>query len=377
MAQEFSDKFQASCNAAKYKSQNRKHQKQVKKPNMPNRYITPPNVFHLSFGILCFLFASCQLPVREKNGRAVSSVAGTLNTPDAVNEEYIMITAAVNLPLYVHHEQTAFKNWGRQMGVKTTVLGNEEWDVQKIVEIIEQVIHERPTGLLINGTDPGLATAINKVADAGIPVVVYDSEIEGSHPNCFIGSDWYSMGYKQGERVVQLTGGKGKVACLGILGMSNQEAGMQGLQDALKQSPGITFIGKYNDAANLETAAKVTSDVITANPGITAICGFTSATGPGIALAVREAGKTGKIKVTTVDFEPEHLKLIQDGVIQYTVGQKRELFGSYGAQLLFDRAHRKNLFSNNDPAAGVNPMPVHVNTGLIEIDQSNVKYFIY
>ena len=110
-----------------------------------------------------------------------------------------MITAAVNLPLYVRHEQAAFKKWGLNHNIRTTVLGNEEWDVQKSIEIIEQVIHQHPSGLLINGTDPGLATAINKAVDAGIPVVVYDSEIPGSRPNCFIGSDWFSMGYHQGE----------------------------------------------------------------------------------------------------------------------------------------------------------------------------------
>ena len=66
--------------------------------------------------------------------------------------------------------------------------------------------------------------------DAGIPVVVYDSEIPGSHPNCFIGSDWYSMGYHQGEKLGQLINGKGKVACLGLLGLSNQEDGFRGLE---------------------------------------------------------------------------------------------------------------------------------------------------
>jgi len=161
-----------------------------------------------------------------------------------------------------------------QMGVPVSVLGNDEWDVQKIVEIIEQVINQKPSGILINGTDPGLATVINKVADAGIPVVVYDSEIPGSHPNCFVGSDWYSMGYKQGEKVVKLTGGKGKVACIGLLGQKNQEDGFRGLQDALKKFPDIEFVGKYNDAANLENAAKVTSDIISANPDIAAICGL-------------------------------------------------------------------------------------------------------
>jgi ABC-type sugar transport system substrate-binding protein len=161
-----------------------------------------PALYWLIMSLSVFI-ASCELPAREKNDQTSFETINNVDTLQAINEEYIMITAAVNLPLYVRHEQAAFKNWGKQMGVKTAVLGNEEWDVQKTVEIIEQVIHEHPTGLLINGTDPGLATSINKAVDAGIPVVVYDSEIPGSHPNCFIGSDWYSMGYKQGERVAR------------------------------------------------------------------------------------------------------------------------------------------------------------------------------
>jgi len=336
-------------------------------------------VFRITYFILIswIIVTSCELPARQKNSISAAGNSSAEDTLNAANEEYIMITAAVNLPLYVSHEQAAFKKWGNLTGVKTTVLGNEEWDVQKTIEIIEQVIHQRPSGLLINGTDPGLATSINKAVDAGIPVVVYDSEIPGSHPNCFIGSDWYSMGYHQGEKIAQLINGKGKVACLGLLGLSNQEDGFRGLQDALKKFPTIEFTGKYNDAANLETAAKVSADIIAAHPDISAICGFTSATGPGIALAVKEAGKTGKIKISTVDFEPEHLKLIREGIIQYAVGQKRELFASYGAQLLYNMAHRKNSFSANDAVAGVNPMPVHINTGLIEIDSSNIKYFPY
>jgi len=326
--------------------------------------------------VLMVALITCELPAREKKQVANES-NGFVNTVENRNEEYVMVTAAVNLPLYVKHEQTAFIKWGKQAGVKVAAIGNDEWDVQKIVEIIEQVINQKPSGILINGTDPGLATVINKVADAGIPVVVYDSEIPGSHPNCFVGSDWYSMGYKQGEKVVKLTGGKGKVACIGLLGQKNQEDGFRGLQDAFKNYPGIQFIGKYNDAANLENAARVTSDLIAAHPDISAICGFTSATGPGIAVSVKEAGKAGSIKITCVDFEPEHLKLIKENVIQYTVGQKRDLFGSYGGQILYDIVHKKTIFSNNDVAAGVNPAPVHVNTGLIEIDTANIKYFPY
>lgn len=328
--------------------------------------------------IFIFGLISCELPERNSdNSNIISNLAEDNTDYSQVdpNEEYVMVTTAINLPLYVRHDQAAFKAWGEKMGVKTTILGPSEWDVPAQIATIEQVIPTKPAGLLINGTDPGIAQAINKAVEAGIPTVVYDSEIPGSKRHCFIGSDWYQMGYAQGKRMAQLIDGQGKVAVMGILGMSNMEAGFQGFKDAIKDFPNIIFLGTYDDKANVEAAARLAADLITANPDLAGIGGFDSNSGPGIALAVKEANKVGKIKITTVDAEPEHLQLVREGVIDFLVGQKRELFTWYGAQFLFDMKHRTNRFSINDLQSGVAPIPYSINTGLIEIDKNNIANF--
>lgn len=321
----------------------------------------------------------CQTPPRP-NEKIKSSLSETdkFITADEVspNEEYVMITTAINLPLYVNHDEKAFKEWGEKKGVRTSILGPAEWDVPGQISTIEQVIPSKPAGLLINGTDPGIAQVIRKAVDAGIPTVVYDSEIPNSGRDCFIGSDWYEMGKLQGERMAKIINGQGKVACLGILGMENMEAGFKGFQDVLKKFPEIEFIGKYDDKANVETAAHITADLLAANPDLAGIAGFDSNSGPGIAISVKEAGKVGKIKITTVDAEPEHLALVKEGVIDYLVGQKRELFTWLGAQFLFDMRHKTLPLSNNDAKAGVIPIPNTVITGPIEIDKTNVDEFI-
>ncbi|MBV6644292.1 MAG: substrate-binding domain-containing protein, partial [Cyclobacteriaceae bacterium] len=107
------------------------------------------------------------------------------------NEEYVMVTTAVNLPLYVNHDQAAFKRWGKRKGVRTSILGPPDWNVPAQIATIEQVIATRPSGLLINGTDPGIARAIDQAVEAGIPTVVYDSDIPASKRHCFLGTDWY------------------------------------------------------------------------------------------------------------------------------------------------------------------------------------------
>jgi len=331
------------------------------------------------FFLLAIFIFSCEAPPRNttSNSNTVSA-SNIIQTYETVSEseEYIMITGAVNLPLFVRHEQPVFTEWGKKHGVKTAILGTVEWDVPGLIAIIEQVIQSKPAGLLIIGADPGIAQAINKAVDAGIPTVVYDPDVPASKRHCYIGSDWYTMGKLQGERMAKLINWKGKVAIMGILGQENMEAGFRGFEDAIRKYPGIEYIGKFDDKTNVETAAKITADLLTAHPDLAGLAGFDSNSGPGIGLSVKEAGKAGKVRITCVDAEPEHLLLVKEGVVDYLVGQKRELFSYIGAQLLFDMRHPTVRLSKDDAKAGVTPVPQTILTGPIEIDKSNVDLFI-
>lgn len=328
------------------------------------------------FLILFLLLAACELPPRQAQTAATLRTTETTNAEGRADEEYVMVTTAVTMPMYVNHDQTTFKRWGRERNVKVSVLGPAEWDVQAQINTIEEVIGTRPAGLLINGTDPAIAPVINKAVAAGIPTVVYDSDIPNSNRHAFLGTDWYEIGKMQGEEMARLLNGRGKVAYMGILGLTNMETGFRGMLDVFKKYPGIEIVGKYDDKANVEEAARITADLLAAHPDLAGLCGFDSNSGPGMGLAVREARKAGNVKITTVDWEPEHLRLVQDGVIQMLAGQKRELFTWYGAQLLYDMVHQTTRLSANDAKAGLTNVPSAVNTGLIRITKANVGEFM-
>jgi ribose transport system substrate-binding protein len=324
--------------------------------------------------LLCCITLSCELPPRN----SAEVVQQSIDTQEIKtgNEEYVMVTTAVTMPMYVNHDQAAFKKWGEANHVKVSILGPAEWDVPAQINTLEEVIGTHPSGILVNGTDPALAQVINKAVAAGIPTVVYDSDIPNSNRHAFIGTDWYEIGRMQGEEMVKLTNGKGKVAYMGILGLNNMEAGFKGMLDVFKNYPGIEVVGKYDDKANVEEAAHITSDILSAHPDLAGVCGFDSNSGPGIALAVKESGKAGSVKITTVDWEPEHLALVKEGTIHMLAGQKRELFTYYGAQFLYDMVHRTNTLSQNDTKAGITSIPYIVNTGLIKITKENVDAFL-
>ncbi|GAB4019889.1 substrate-binding domain-containing protein [Spirosoma koreense] len=319
--------------------------------------------------------SSCELPPRQGSTDGVANTVAE-TAPTGTTEEYVMVTTAVSMPMYVNHDQATFLRWGREHKVKVSILGPADWDVPAQINTIEEVIGTRPAGLLINGTDPAIGPALNKAVAAGIPTVVYDSDIPNSKRHAFLGTDWYEIGKMQGNEMVRLLGGKGKIAYMGILGLTNMEAGFRGLLDVVKNYPGIEIIGKFDDKANVEDAARITSDLLAAHPDLAGLCGFDSNSGPGMGLAVKEAGRVGQVKITTVDWEPEHLQLVREGVIQMLAGQKRELFTWYGAQFLYDMVHQTNRLSAHDEQAGITNIPTAVNTGLLRITKENVNEFI-
>ncbi|MFN4147512.1 MAG: substrate-binding domain-containing protein [Runella sp.] len=325
--------------------------------------------------LLCSLtFLSCEGPPRDQTQTETSNQSKDFSmTEPTPDEEYVMVTTAASLPLYVNHDQAAFKAWGKARGVKVSIVGPAEWDIPGQIEAIEQVIATRPAGMLINGTDLGIANAINKAVEAGIPTVVYDSDVP-SKRDCFLGSDWYMMGYKQGEAIGKLSNGKkGKVACVGILSLANQQEGFRGLQEALQKYPHLTFLGKYETHNTIEETARVVSDLISSYPDLVAVAGFSSETGPGIGMAVKEMNRVGKIIATNVDASEVLLKLMREGVLQYLVDQKRETFVWYGAQFLYDKVHNVHAFPTRYLSIGVDALPYAVNTGIVEITPERLR----
>lgn len=308
----------------------------------------------------------------QSDGAGQAAEPGTPAAGDYSDQEYIMVTFLTNFPLYVDHDIKAFNEWGDKMGVKHSVVGPADGDAAGAVAALEQVIASKPAGLLVNGIDDSLAPAINKAVDAGINVVLYDGDVPSSNRTGHIGSNWYNIGVAQGEAIAELLGGKGELAYMGMVGLPNMEQGFQGLLDVLKDYPDIEVVGKFDDTGSIEEAAKVTKDIMTAYPNIAGICGFDAMSGPGIATAIKEAGKAGEIKVTTVDWQPEHLNAVKEGVIDVLVGQKREVFTSMGAQWLFDAYNGTVKLTNDDKAANLSIIPNDCDCGFILIDKNNV-----
>jgi ribose transport system substrate-binding protein len=317
-------------------------------------------------------FASC----RQAENPAPAT-EGAKPKADYSNEEYVWISPHANLPLYKAHDHPALHAAAEELGVKVTITGPSTLDMPSFVSMIETTIARRPAGMLISAWDPSVVIApIAKAFEAQVPVVTVDVDAPTSKRLTFVGTNWFDLGMRQGEAMVKALAGKtGKIALLGLTEQYIDQRAFAGFRSVIEKA-GLTPMEPQHDRGDSAVAARAASTLIQATPDLVGMAGFDSESGPGIGLAVKEAGKVGQIVVTCVDAEPVHLSLIKEGVVTAAIGQKRELFTYLGLRVLFDLNHSPLKFTANDRKAGIFPAPEVINTGSYTVTRENVDVFL-
>jgi ABC-type sugar transport system substrate-binding protein len=293
------------------------------------------------------------------------------------DEEYVWLSANAHLPLFVAHDHPALDLAAKELGVRVTIAGPDAVDIPGLVAAVEQTAARRPAGMMVVGWDPAaLIPAINKAVESGVPVVCVDADVPGSKRLAFIGTDWHDLGMRQGEAMLRaLAGRRGKIAMLGLIEQAIDIAAFAGFRKVVEPA-GNSVLEPFQDKGNQAEAAKVAAGVLQAHPDLVGMAGFDSESGPGMGQAIKEAGRAGKLVATCVEAEPQHLRLLRDGVLTACVGQKRELFTYMGVKALYDCVHSPVRFTADDRAAGVGPIPVNYNTGTYTVTRDTVHLFL-
>src|SRR5580693_4525105 len=172
-----------------------------------------------------------------------------------------------------------------------------------------------------------------------------------------------------------LNGKKGKVALLGLIEQTIDQQAFSGFRSVAAKA-GLTCLDPQEDKGNQAEAARVAAAIIQANPDLVGMAGFDSESGPGFGQAIKEADLAGKLVATCVDAEPQHLRLVKEGVLTAAIGQKRELFTYQGVKSLYELRHSTLKFTKDDKAAGVVGIPINYNTGTYTVTKDNVDLFI-
>lgn len=293
-------------------------------------------------------------------------------------ETYIWCAALSTLPLFVNNDYIGLDLAAEELDINIRKVGPQEMDIPALVAAMEQEIAKKPDGALVAGFDSAQGAAIDKMMEAGIPVVTCDADIT-SNRLCFVGTDWVAVGREQAKAVAPYIADKtGRAVGIGLAGGEHDVAALEEYAATLATlAPNVEVdMQIYNSETNATVVAETIGNLLASDDSIVAVAGFDATCGPGIAQAIKEAGKVGQVYGTCIDAELEHLQGVKDGALAAAVGQKRHFFTYYGMKMLYDVNHSKIDFTGHDKELGITNIPETISTGFIIATADNVDVLI-
>jgi ribose transport system substrate-binding protein len=200
--------------------------------------------------------------------------------------------------------------------------------------VVDDLLAKGINGMAISPVDPKNQTQMINRAAGQAMVFTQDSDAPSSNRSCYIGTDNEAAGRQAGELVKEAIPQGGQIMVfVGMLDAQNAQERYRGLQKALEGS-NIKIIDVRTDDTDRVRAKSNAADALVKYPDIAGMVGLWSYNGPAILSAVKEAGKTGKVKIIAFDEEDETLAGVKDGAIYATVVQQPFEFGYQSMVLL-------------------------------------------
>lgn len=200
--------------------------------------------------------------------------------------------------------------------------------------IVDDLLAKGIDGIAISPVDPDNQTGLINDLSKQTLVFTQDSDAPQSARACYVGTDNVAAGRQAGGLIKEALPQGGKIMVfVGKLDARNAQERLQGIKEALAGS-NVTIIDTRTDDTDRVRAKSNVADTLVNNPDVAALVGLWSYNGPAIVNAVRDAGKTGQVKIVAFDEEDETLAGIKDGAIFGTVVQQPFEFGYQAIKMM-------------------------------------------
>lgn len=193
--------------------------------------------------------------------------------------------------------------------------------------MIETFVNNKYSAVIFSAVDPvGSADTIQMAVDAGVPVFCMDSDAPGSARQLYIGMDDFDAGKIAGAAALEIVGSGKMVAQFGDETSNNGQTRLAGFKAAIEGSD-IELVEVLYDGGSPEKGLSNAQMALQKYPDLAGFFGIWSYEGPAQGQAVKEAGKTGEVKVIAWDTEPQTQQLMGEGVVQAMMAQRAYFYG--------------------------------------------------
>jgi ribose transport system substrate-binding protein len=232
----------------------------------------------------------------------------------------------------------------------------QENDRVQQIQLVQQFVGEGIQGLALAPLDhTALVPAVNAARQKGIPVVIFDSDLDGVPGTdfaSFVATDNKKGGEMAGQHLAKLLGGKGKVVLLPYqVGSASTEAREAGFLAAARAAGlEVAIANRYAGASigDAKTTALTLADMLRGAQGV--FSSNESATA-GLLQALEQLGLAGKIRFVGFDSSPPLVAGLRSGTIDALVVQDPRRMGDLAVQALADLLAKKSVAPMVDTGA--------------------------
>jgi len=292
--------------------------------------------------------------VREK----VRNVASALNyRPNLIgkalagqqNPKNIGIIVAPDYNPFVQDVKNGIEDAKKEIydygyNVDTRILNTLE--VEEQLNILNSFVESKIDAIAMFSIDSErIRKKVNEIVDLGIPIVTYNSDIHNSKRMCFVGQDHFKGGAVASDLMNKLLCGGGDVLIItSLIELDCHKERIEGFKFGLKEyGSKINILEIVENQDRKQLAFEYTIKKLKEYPDLKGIY-ITGGGISGVGEALKTAGLESEIKVISHDLVPSTKTLIENGVVDFTIGQDPFYQGYQPIRILFEK-----LISNTEP----------------------------
>lgn len=255
---------------------------------------------------------------------------------------YAILVDVDALPYLKNGIEQGLKEWaGFDIEVTHAVTGFQEAKRQS--EYIDKAVLDKADGIILSPINADcVRRAIDRAADAGIPVITTDSDIDGSRRTCCVSIDSAKASRIAGRLLGQFLNGQGKIAIISSAietENNNYYVRMreQGFTDFIRREyPEIEIVSCIESFEDPQITYRKTTELLKEQPelrGLYITCGGVAQVGR----ALIESGRADSIRVLCYEDYPEIVELIRQGIVDWTLGGEKAAQGSLPVKLIMEQ----------------------------------------
>jgi ribose transport system substrate-binding protein len=230
---------------------------------------------------------------------------------------------------------------GQKFGVEVLWNGPaQETDFDRQMQIVDSMLAQHVDGLAVAAAErKSLNRSLDRAAQLGIPVTVFDSGVDSTNYMTFLATNNYQAGQMAARELAQLIHGQGTVAVvMNAPGSASTVDRERGFDDVMRaEFPKIQIVARQFSLSDRAKARAAAENILTAHPDLDGIFGSSEASSTGIALALKSRGLAGKLKVIAFDATDDLIADLKDGAIDAIVVQDPFKMGFEAVRTLVDK----------------------------------------